>query len=48
MDTYKVIKFNRDGDNEIIFEGLTEQEAKEQCQGDDSHGEGWFFGFTKE
>ena len=48
METYKVIKFNRDSENEVLHEGLTRDEAKEYCQGEESHGEGWFLGFTEE
>jgi hypothetical protein len=48
METYTVIKFNREGENEIVAEGLTRDEAKELCKGEESHGEGWFLGFTAE
>jgi len=48
MESYKVIKFNMEGENETIAEGLTRDEAKEYCQGEESRGEGWFLGFTAE
>ena len=48
MESYSVIKFNRDGENEVVYEGLTKAEAKAICQGEESHGEGWFLGFQAE
>ncbi len=48
MDTYKIIRFKREGENEIIFEGLTLAEAQEHCQSEDTHGDGWFDGYEKE
>lgn len=48
MDSYMVIKFFKDGNQEIVADNLTKDEAKEYCQGEDSSGENWFYGFTKE
>jgi hypothetical protein len=48
METYKIIRFKRDGDNEVIKEGLSLKEAQEHCQDDDTKGEGWFDGYEKE
>jgi len=48
METYSVIKFIRDGENETVAEGLTKEEAKELCKGEESRGEGWFLGFQAE
>ena len=44
-ETYKIIRFNRDGENEVIKEGLTLGEAQEYCQDEDTRGEGWFCGY---
>jgi len=46
-ETYKIIRFNRDGENEVIKEGLTLGEAQEYCQDEDTRGEGWFCGYEK-
>jgi hypothetical protein len=48
METYKIVKFVRDGENEVVHEGLTKAEAKAICQGEESHGDGWFLGFSEE
>jgi hypothetical protein len=48
METYKIVKFIRDGENETVAEGLSLAEAKEYCQSEESSGEGWFCGFTAE
>jgi len=48
METYKIVKFIRDGENETIAEGLSLAEAQEYCQNDETKGEGWFCGYTKE
>ena len=46
---YKIIRFFRDSDiQEVIKEGLTLQEAQDHCQRDDTEGEGWFDGYSKE
>lgn len=46
MTTYKIIRFNRDAENEEIETGLTLEEAQEHCQQEDTHGEGWFDGYV--
>jgi hypothetical protein len=48
METYKIVKFIFQGDNETILEGLSLAEAQEYCQRDDTKGKGWFCGYTKE
>ena len=48
MMTYKIIKFVRDGDNEEVMTGLTLDEAQAYCSREDTHGDGWFCGYTKE
>jgi len=48
METYKVLRYNRESETETIAEGLSLAEAKEYCRGEESHGEGWFYGFTAE
>lgn len=56
METYKIVRFNRDSniDKEIIKRGLTLEEAQSHCQDeathekDDSGNVIWFDGYTKE
>jgi hypothetical protein len=48
MVTYKVVRFYCDKESKVIQEGLTLDEAQEHCQRDDTHGKGWFDGYTKE
>jgi hypothetical protein len=51
-ETYKVVRhcFDQDSpDNgRVIATGLTLDEAQEHCQREDTHGEGWFDGYTAE
>jgi len=46
--TYKVIRFHRDNteDNYTVKAGLTLEEAQEHCRREDTHGDGWFDGYT--
>jgi len=46
--TYKIIRFRFKGDNEVIKTGLTLEQAQEHCQREDTHGQGWFDGYTEE
>lgn len=46
--TYSIIRFKMNEDNEVIETGLTLEEAQEHCQREDTHGEGWFDGYTRE
>jgi hypothetical protein len=46
--TYKIIRFKFQADSEVMKSGLTLDEAKEHCQREDTHGDGWFDGYTKE
>lgn len=51
--TFKIVRFcldiNHRDHNKIIKRGLTEQEAQEHCQRDDTRLAGvWFDGFTEE
>lgn len=46
--SYKIIRFRFKGENEIVKTGLTLEEAQEHCNDDDTHGPGWFDGYTKE
>jgi len=48
METYSIIRFKFDGDNETIQTGLTLEEAQEHCQDESTHGEGWFDGYESE
>lgn len=48
METYMIVRFHRDGDNEIKERGLTLEQAQEHCQRDDTHGDGWFDGYKEE
>lgn len=46
--TYKIIRFRFTGGNEVINRGLSLEEAQEWCQREDTHGDGWFDGYTEE
>ena len=48
--TYKIIRFHRDNteDNYTVKTGLTLDEAQEHCRREDTHGDGWFDGYTEE
>ncbi len=46
--SYKIIRFNFGGEGETIATGLTLEEAQEHCTRKDTHGEGWFDGYTAE
>lgn len=48
MESYCIIRFTFDGPNEIIETGLTLDEAQSHCQRADTHGDGWFDGYTRE
>jgi len=48
---YKIVRYKRNVDTgdvsrRIIKTGLTEQEAQEHCNRDDTRGENWFDGYT--
>jgi hypothetical protein len=47
-NTYKIIRFRFDGENEVIETGLTLEEAQEHCNDPDTHGDGWFDGYEQE
>lgn len=47
-DTYKVIKFFKNGNQKVVQRGLTLDEAKAVCSNPDTKGKNWFCGFTKE
>lgn len=46
--TYKIIRFRRDGISEVRVRGLTLEQAQEHCQREDTHGEGWFDGYSED
>jgi len=52
--TYKIIRFRKDSNgfpkrtNKVIKRGLSETEAQEHCQREDTHGKNWFDGYTSE
>jgi len=46
--TYAIIRFRFQGENTVIEDGLTLEEAQEHCQRDDTRGEGWFDGYEEE
>lgn len=49
MNTYKVLRFFADETPaELIATGLTYEEARAHCKSADTHGNGWFDGFTEE
>jgi hypothetical protein len=60
LETYRIVRFYApsskrgfDGlpittPKQTIKQGLTEAEAREHCQRDDTRGNGWFDGYEKE
>lgn len=48
MTTYKIIRFKRDEENEVLVRGLTLEQAQEHCNRDDTEGDGWFDGYQRE
>jgi hypothetical protein len=46
--TYKIIRFRFKGSQKTIRRGLTLADAQAWCRREDTHGKGWFDGFTKE
>ena len=49
--TYKIVRFYQNDDErngEIIETGLTLDEAQKHCQSEDTHGDGWFDGYSEE
>ena len=46
--TYTIVRFRFEGDNEVIKRGLTLEEAQAHCQRDDTHGDGWFDGYRED
>lgn len=48
METYRIVRFQKDGEREIIGRGFTLEDAKEHCNRDDTQGPGWFDGFERE
>ena len=48
MTTYRIVRFKRDDDNEVLVRGLTLEQAQAHCQREDTHGDGWFDGYAEE
>ncbi len=48
MTTYKILRFTFDNPTKTVRIGLTLEEAQAHCQHEDTHGEGWFDGYTEE
>lgn len=48
MPTYKIVRFHQNKDNETVTRGLTLEQAQAHCNREDTHGDGWFDGYTKE
>lgn len=50
METYSIVRFWADEDNEVIKTGLTLEEAQAHCNREDTHNieEGWFDGYREE
>lgn len=48
METYKIVRFVFQGENKIVKRDLTLEEAQEHCTKEETHGDGWFDGYTTE
>jgi len=49
MTTFKIVRFYQDErPRRTIKRGLTKAEAQAHCQREDTHGPGWFDGWTEE
>jgi len=48
--TYSIVRFyaDRGKEKEVTQTGLTLEEAREHCAREDTRGDGWFDGYTKE
>lgn len=47
-DTYKIVLFRMGKHPRDVRHGLTLEEAQAHCQKYNTHGPGWFHGYTKE
>lgn len=45
---YTIIRFRSEGENEVIRTGVTLEVAREHCQDESTHGDGWFDGYQEE
>jgi len=49
MSTFKIVRFYQDErPRRTIKRGLTQAEAQAHCQREDTHGPGWFDGWTED
>jgi hypothetical protein len=48
MTTYRIVRFHRTRDREVVMTGLTLEEAQEHCNDPDTSGDDWFDGFFEE
>jgi len=46
MTTYRIVRFHKEGLNEVIKTGLTLEEVQAHCSDPSSQGEDWFDGWT--
>lgn len=46
--TYSIIRYNFNAENEVIERGVSLEDAQEHCNREDTHGEGWFDGYTED
>ncbi len=48
MDTYRVVRYRRNDDKEVLVRGLTLEQAQAHCQRDDTKGDDWFDGYERD
>lgn len=48
MKTYKIIRFIFQGEQKVIARGFTLDQAQAHCEREDTHGDGWFDGYSEE
>jgi hypothetical protein len=46
--SYRIVRMRFDKPSRVIKRGLTLEQAQAHCQRGETHGEGWFDGYTEE
>jgi len=46
--TYRIVRYHKNGNREVLETDLTLEEAQEHCSDPDTKGEDWFDGYERE